>query len=158
MSLIEKAEEVSDEKQAEELERKVRTQEFTLEDYLSQMKQVPQVGPLLDVLGMMPGMGKTMKQLREVNMDERELDRLEAIILSMTPGRASPAGHDRRVAAEADRPRLRDHGSGRERARRAVRPDAQDDGPRWRSGKMPDPQRLIRGMRRCELRVFRRSS
>ena len=49
------------------------------------------MGPLSNVLGMMPGMGKTMKQLREVNMDERELDRLEAIILSMTPAeRARP--------------------------------------------------------------------
>ena len=67
------------------------------------------MGPLSNVLGMMPGMGKAMKQLREVNMDERELDRLEAIILSMTPAErarperstaraasASPAGRGRR--------------------------------------------------------------
>src|SRR5215211_8101456 len=63
MSLIEKAEEVSDEKQAEELQRKMRRQEFTLEDFLTQMKQVRRMGPLSNVLGMMPGMGKTMKQL-----------------------------------------------------------------------------------------------
>ena len=55
------------------------------------MRQVRKMGPLSSVLGMMPGMGKQMKQLRQVNMDERELDRLEAIILSMTPAeRANP--------------------------------------------------------------------
>ena len=91
LSLIEKAEEVSDAEQAAELERKIRSQEFTLEDFLSQMRQVRKMGPLANVLGMMPGMGKAMKQLRQVDMDERELDRLEAIILSMTPAeRANP--------------------------------------------------------------------
>ena len=91
MSLIEKAEEVSDADQAAELERKIRKQQFTLEDFLTQMKQVRKMGPLQNVLGMMPGMGKAMKQLRQVDMDERELDRLEAIILSMTPAeRANP--------------------------------------------------------------------
>ena len=55
------------------------------------MSQVRKMGPLQNVLGMMPGMGKAMKQLRQVDMDERELDRLEAIILSMTPAeRANP--------------------------------------------------------------------
>jgi signal recognition particle subunit SRP54 len=91
LSLIEKAEEVSDERQAEDLERKIRRQEFTLEDFLQQMRQVRRMGPLSNVLGMMPGMGKAMRQLRQVNMDDSELDRLEAIILSMTPAeRAQP--------------------------------------------------------------------
>jgi signal recognition particle subunit SRP54 len=55
------------------------------------MRQVRRMGPLSNVLGLMPGMGKAMKQMRQVNMDERELDRLEAIILSMTPAeRANP--------------------------------------------------------------------
>jgi signal recognition particle subunit SRP54 len=85
LSLIEKAEEVSDRDQAEELERKIRKQQFTLEDFLQQMRQVRRMGPLSNVLGMLPGMGGAMKQLRGANMDERELDRLEAIILSMTP-------------------------------------------------------------------------
>src|SRR3954468_16096031 len=67
MSLIEKAEEGSHEKQAADLQRKMRRQEFTLDDFLDQMKQVRKMGPLSSVLGMMPGMGKTMKQLREVN-------------------------------------------------------------------------------------------
>ena len=91
LSLIEKAEEVSDAEQAEDLERKIRKQQFTLEDFLAADAPGAQDGPLSNVLGMMPGMGKAMKQLRQVNMDERELDRLEAIILSMTPAeRANP--------------------------------------------------------------------
>jgi signal recognition particle subunit SRP54 len=85
LSLIEKAEEVSDRDQAAELERKIRKQQFTLEDFLKQMRQVRRMGPLTNVLGMLPGMGGAMKQLRGADMDERELDRLEAIILSMTP-------------------------------------------------------------------------
>jgi signal recognition particle subunit SRP54 len=91
LSLIEKAEQVHDSEQAAELERKIRKQQFTLEDFLDQLRQVRKMGPLQNVLGMMPGMGKAMKQLRQANMDERELDRIEAIILSMTPAeRANP--------------------------------------------------------------------
>jgi signal recognition particle subunit SRP54 len=85
LSLIEKAEEQVTEDEAAELERKIRRAEFTLEDFLKQMKQVRNMGPLQNVLGMMPGMGKAMKQLRSANVDERELDRLEAMILAMTP-------------------------------------------------------------------------
>jgi signal recognition particle subunit SRP54 len=145
MSLIEKAEEVSDQQQAEELQRKMRRQEFTLEDFLQQMKQVRKMGPLSSVLGMMPGMGKTMKQLREVNMDDRELDRLEAIILSMTP-------------AERARPDMID-GSRRKRIARgsgttvqAVNQLVKQFGQmrklmaQMARGKMPDPQQLLRGM------------
>ena len=107
MSLIEKAEEVSDKKQAEDLERKIRRQEFTLEDFLQQMRQVRRMGPLGNVLGMMPGMGKAMKQLRQADVDDRELDRLEAIILSMTPEeRARPTAH-RRLAGESGSPAAR---------------------------------------------------
>ena len=58
LSLIEKAEEVSDADQAAELERKIRKQQFTLEDFLSQMRQVRKMGPLQNVLGMMPGHGQ----------------------------------------------------------------------------------------------------
>ena len=91
MTLIEKAEQVHDADEAAELERKIRKQQFTLEDFLNQLRQVRKMGPLQNVLGMMPGMGKAMKQLRSANMDDRELDRIEAIILSMTPAeRANP--------------------------------------------------------------------
>jgi signal recognition particle subunit SRP54 len=91
LSLIEKAEEQVDREAAEDLERKIRKEQFTLEDFLKQMKQVRKMGPVTNLLGMMPGMGGAMKELRNANVDERELDRLEAIILSMTPAeRANP--------------------------------------------------------------------
>jgi len=145
LSLIEKAEEVSDLEQAEELERKIRHRQFTLEDFLQQMRQVRRMGPLSGVLGMLPGMGSAMKQLRQVNMDERELDRIEAIILSMTP-------------RERSRPDLID-GSRRKRIARgsgttvqAVNQLTKQFGQMRKlmaqlaKGKMPDPQQLMRGM------------
>jgi signal recognition particle subunit SRP54 len=91
LSLIEKAEQQVDERQAEDLQRKLETERFTLEDFLQQMRQVRKMGPLSGLVGMLPGMG-AMKQLRNAEVDEGELDRVEAIILSMTPGeRAEPA-------------------------------------------------------------------
>jgi signal recognition particle subunit SRP54 len=82
MSLIEKAERQIDEDQAAELERKIRRAEFDLEDFLDQLRQVRRLGPLQNLLGMIPGLGA---QLRGVKVDEREFDRIQAIILSMTP-------------------------------------------------------------------------
>src|SRR6202012_4589937 len=82
MSLIERAEANFDEQQAAELERKLRKQEFGLDDFLDQMKQIRRMGPLQNLLGMIPGMGK---ELRGVKIDEREFDRLQAIIQAMTP-------------------------------------------------------------------------
>ncbi|MGH2925213.1 MAG: signal recognition particle protein [Solirubrobacterales bacterium] len=141
LSLIEKAEEVSDRSQAEELERKIRRQEFTLSDFLQQMQQVRRMGPLGNVLGMMPGMGKAMKQIRQADLDDRELDRLEAIILSMTP-------------QERARPQMID-GSRRKRIARgsgttvqAVNQLIKQFGQMRKlmaqlaKGKMPDPQQL----------------
>ncbi len=82
MTLIEKAESSFDEQQAAELERKLRKQEFGLDDFLDQMRQIRKLGPLQSLLGMIPGLGK---ELRGVKVDEKEFDRLQAIILSMTP-------------------------------------------------------------------------
>jgi signal recognition particle subunit SRP54 len=82
MSLIEHAEANFDEQQAADLERKLRKQEFGLDDFLDQMRQIRRMGPLQNLLGMIPGLGK---ELRGVKLDEREFDRLQAIILSMTP-------------------------------------------------------------------------
>ncbi len=82
LSLIEKASEAYDEQQARELERKFRRQEFDLDDFLEQMRQIRRMGPLQNLLGMIPGMGK---ELRGAKIDEREFDRIQAIILSMTP-------------------------------------------------------------------------
>jgi len=82
LSLIEKASDNYDEQRAHELERKIRKQEFDLEDFLSQLRQIRRMGPLQNLLGMIPGLGK---ELRGVKVDEREFDRVQAIILSMTP-------------------------------------------------------------------------
>jgi signal recognition particle subunit SRP54 len=84
LSLIEKAEQEVDEDEAEALQEKMRRDQFTLEDFLTQMKQVRKMGPLSGIIGMLPGMG-AMKQLKNADVDEKELDRVEAIILSMTP-------------------------------------------------------------------------
>jgi signal recognition particle subunit SRP54 len=91
LSLIEKAEQEVDQSQTEDLQKKLESDSFTLEDFLKQMRQVRKLGPLSSLLGMMPGMG-AMKQLKNADVNEGELDRVEAIILSMTPAeRADPA-------------------------------------------------------------------
>ena len=83
LSLIEKAQQSFDEKQAEELERKMREQKFTLTDFLDQFSKVRQMGPLDQLLGMMPGVKAS--DLKGATIDEKQIDRVEAIILSMTP-------------------------------------------------------------------------
>jgi len=83
LTLIEKAQSVVDEKKAAELEKKLRKSQFTLEDFRDQMVQIRKMGSLSDILNMMPGMGK-MKQLKNFEVDDRELIRIEAIINSMT--------------------------------------------------------------------------
>jgi len=84
LSLIEKAQEVVDEKQAVELQKKLRKSQFTLEDFRDQLTQVRKMGSLSDILKMIPGMGK-IKQLKDLKVDDREFTRIEAIINSMTP-------------------------------------------------------------------------
>ncbi|MGI6040572.1 MAG: signal recognition particle protein [Eubacteriales bacterium] len=82
MTLIEKAEQSFDEKKAEELERKLRQNRFTLEDFLEQMDQLKNMGPIQDVIGMLPGVNAGA--LKGAVIDEKALPRVEAIILSMT--------------------------------------------------------------------------
>ncbi len=82
ISLIEKAQASIDEQKAAELEKKLKSQSFSLDDYMEQIQQVRSMGPLNDLLGMMPGMNKSA--LKGVNIDEKEFDRIEAIIKSMT--------------------------------------------------------------------------
>ena len=140
LSLIEKAEKQVDEEQALDLQEKLKQDRFTLEDFLQQMRQVRKMGPLGNLLGMMPGMG-AMKRLKNADVDEGELDRVEAIILSMTPEeRANPA-----LIKGSRRKRIA-NGSGTEvkqvnqlvkqfdQVRKLMRQVA--------SGKMPDPQQL----------------
>jgi signal recognition particle subunit SRP54 len=84
LTLVEKAQGAVDEKQQRELEKKLRKNEFTLEDLRTQMNQISKMGPLQDVIGMLPGM-KKIKALKDLKPDERELIRTGAIIDSMTP-------------------------------------------------------------------------
>ncbi len=92
LSLVEKAQATFDQEKAREMEKKIRTQEFTLEDFMEQMQQVRSMGPLEDLLGMIPGMGKQLKGFKG-EIDDKELNRVEAIIQSMTPQeRRNPSG------------------------------------------------------------------
>jgi signal recognition particle subunit SRP54 len=83
LSLIEKAEAVIDVEDAEKLERKLRSNEFTLEDFRDQLRTIRKMGPLESILGMIPGLGN-LKQLADQKPDEGQLNRIEAIIGSMT--------------------------------------------------------------------------
>ncbi|HXA05573.1 MAG TPA: signal recognition particle protein [Bryobacteraceae bacterium] len=84
LSFIEKAEEAIDKKQAVEMQRKLIENDFTLEDFRDQIRQVRKLGPLESILGMMPNMG-ILKDLKNVKIDEKEITHIVAIIDSMTP-------------------------------------------------------------------------
>jgi signal recognition particle subunit SRP54 len=84
LSFIEKAEQAIDKKQAEEMQRKLIENEFSLEDFRDQIKQLRKLGPLENLLGMMPQVGM-MKELKNVKVDEGEFTKVVAIIDSMTP-------------------------------------------------------------------------
>ncbi len=84
LSFIEKVEESIDQKNAEEMQRKLIDNEFTLEDFRDQLKQLKKLGPLDSILSMMPGVGP-LKDLKNVKVDEKEIVRVVAIIDSMTP-------------------------------------------------------------------------
>ncbi len=83
LSLIEKAEQEFDEQTAIELEKKLRKNKFDLNDLLVNLQQVRKLGPMQDLLGMIPGLSK---QAKDIEVDEKQFDRLQAIIQSMTPG------------------------------------------------------------------------
>jgi signal recognition particle subunit SRP54 len=82
VSLVERAAESIDEEEAARLEKKMRTASFDFDDFLSQFKMLRKMGPLENILGMLPGMGN----LKGFSVDEKQLKRIEAIVLSMTPG------------------------------------------------------------------------
>ena len=98
LTLIEKAQESFDEEKAAELERKMRKNEFTLEDYLEQFNQIRKMGGLAKMLNMMPGMNSSTMQDVDMEQSEREMVHMEAIIQSMTveerrnPSILTPAG------------------------------------------------------------------
>ncbi|MDU7033246.1 MAG: signal recognition particle protein, partial [Finegoldia magna] len=82
LSLIEKAQNQFDEKKAKELEEKIKAQSFDFNDFLDQMQQIKKMGPMQDILAMIPGVDS--KMLKQVNFDNKEFDKIEAIIKSMT--------------------------------------------------------------------------
>lgn len=109
LSLIEKAQESYDDEQAAKLEKKLRKNEFTLEDYLEQMGQMQKMGGLGKMLEMMPGLGNKKVSDDEIEKGEKELKQMEAIIYSMTPAeRRDPkilnASRRRRIAAGSGQP------------------------------------------------------
>src|SRR4029079_16940594 len=81
---IERAEAAIDQDDADRLEQKIRANEFTLEDFRDQLKTIKKMGPIEQIMGMLPGMGN-MKALAENKPDEKQINRIEAIINSMTP-------------------------------------------------------------------------
>src|SRR5690606_7768855 len=85
LTLIEKAQEAFDAEQAQKLQEKLRKQEFNFNDFLDQLQQVRKMGPLEQVMGMIPGLGGKLKDLQGMQPGEKELGRVEAIIRSMTP-------------------------------------------------------------------------
>ncbi len=84
LTLIEKAQGVMDEEKSRELEKKMRSQSLTFEDFLDQLQQVKQMGPLENLVEMIPGLNKASKGLGSLSLDEKQLARVEAIIKSMT--------------------------------------------------------------------------
>ncbi len=82
LTLIEKAQATIDEQHAKELEQKMKSATYTLDDFLDQMGEIRKMGDMKEMLGMIPGLGK---KLKDVEIDERELGKVEAIVLSMTP-------------------------------------------------------------------------
>jgi len=92
VTLVERAQKVVDEKEAKRIEDKIRKNKFDLEDFLGQIQQIRKMGNVKDLLGMMPGMGKALK---DVDIEDNAFDQVEAIIRSMTPGeRVSPKSLD----------------------------------------------------------------
>ncbi len=102
LSMIEKAQETFDEKEAMDMARKFREDTFSLEDFRNQLRQIKKLGSLEQILGMLPGMGR-LKELKKLQVDEKEFVRMEAIINSMTKGERKNAdiinaGRRKRIA------------------------------------------------------------
>ena len=103
LTLVERAQETFDQQQSAKMEEKLRKGSFTLEDFLDQLQQIQKMGPLGQIMGMLPGMGGMAKEAQAA-VDRGDLSRIEAIIRSMTPReRRDPtilnASRRRRIAA-----------------------------------------------------------
>jgi signal recognition particle subunit SRP54 len=143
LSFIERAEKTVDADRAAELERKIRKQEFGLDDFLDQMKQVRRMGPIGGLVGMLPGFGQ-LKQLKNAKIDERELDRIEAIVTSMTAA-------ERRNPKVIDGSRRKRIAAGSGTSVQAVNQLVKQFGQMQKmmralqQGKMPSMEQLMRG-------------
>jgi signal recognition particle subunit SRP54 len=144
LSFIEKAEKAVDADEAQKLEQKIRKQQFGLDDFLDQMKQIRRLGPIGNLVGMLPGFGQ-LKQLKGARIDERELDRVEAIVTSMTPA-------ERRSPQIIDGSRRKRIAAGSGTSVQAVNQLIKQFGQmqkvmrRLQQGKMPSPEELMRGL------------
>ena len=126
LSLVEKAQAAFDEEEAERLAKKVRRRRaWTSSDFLNAMRQMQKMGPLKDVLGMLPGVNPAMLQAAKV--DDKKLKHVEAIVLSMTPKERKNPGPASTARAGSGSPRDRAARSGSEHAAGAVQADAEDD-------------------------------
>ncbi|MDP7423432.1 MAG: signal recognition particle protein, partial [bacterium] len=85
LTLIDKVETAVDEDKARELEKKLRKMEFSLQDFLEQLEQMKRIGPLDQIMDMIPGFSSMKKKMKGFKVDDKQLKRIEAIILSMTP-------------------------------------------------------------------------
>ena len=135
LTLIEQAEQHFDEQQAKATAQKIGCGDLTLEDFLEQMMMIRKMGPIGNLLGMLPGAGQMKDALAAV--DDKQLDRVQAIIRGMTPAeRANPKiiNASRR---SAHRQRFRSQGQRRQPARRPVLRSAQDDDPDGPSDGLP---------------------
>ena len=92
LTLVEKAQSVFDENETARLQQKLKKNQFDLEDFLAQLQQIKKMGSMESIMGMIPGMGKMMKQMQGAQPSEKELKRIEAIIRSMTPGERANHG------------------------------------------------------------------
>ncbi len=92
LTLVEKAQSLFDEKETTILQQKLKKNQFDLEDFLAQMQQIKKLGSVESIMGMIPGMGKMMKQMKGAQPSENEIKRIEAIIRSMTPGERANHG------------------------------------------------------------------
>ena len=92
LTLVEKAQSLFDDKETTLLQQKLKKNQFDLEDFLAQMQQLKKLGSVESIMGMIPGMGKMMKQMQVAQPSEKEIKRIEAIIRSMTPGERTNHG------------------------------------------------------------------
>ena len=125
LSLIERAEAAIDVEDAERLEEKIRSNEFTLEDFRDQLKTIRKMGPLEQVMGMLPGMGN-LKALAENKPDETQVNPYRGDHQLDDARRAAQATYHQWQPPQADRERERHVGRGSEPSAQAVRADAED--------------------------------